>query len=46
MAEESHYYMNAKLAGYLKNPTASLDLSRMNIGVEGVKVVAAFLPKW
>jgi hypothetical protein len=38
--------LNAKLQGYMKDPTESLDLSGMNIGVEGMRVVAAFLPKW
>jgi hypothetical protein len=38
--------LNEKLEGYLKDPTACLDLSGINIGVKGVKVVAAFLPKW
>jgi hypothetical protein len=38
--------LNAKLAGYSKDPKDSLGLSGMNIGIEGVKVVADFLPKW
>jgi hypothetical protein len=38
--------LNAKLAAYSKEPKDSLDLSRMKIGAEGIKTVAAFLPKW
>jgi hypothetical protein len=38
--------LKAKLAEYLENPKDSLDLSGMKFGAEGVKLVAAFLPKW
>jgi hypothetical protein len=38
--------LNAKLAGYSKDPKDSLDLSGMNIGIEGMKVVGDFIPKW
>jgi hypothetical protein len=38
--------LNARLAEYLEDPKDSLDLSGMGFGAEGVKLVAAFLPKW
>jgi hypothetical protein len=38
--------LDAKLDAYLQDPKDSLDLSRMDIGAEGAKKVAALLPQW
>jgi hypothetical protein len=38
--------LKAKLEAYSKEPKDSLDLSKMVIGAEGMKTVAAFLPNW